>query len=143
MSNIRPATEADIPRMVDMGVKFNEQSGYRKHLKISREKVAEMGRHLIKQDGLLVSERDGAIVGMIGFIIHNHFMSGETVAGEVFWWVEPEHRGDGLRLLKEAEKMARERGAKKMQMIAPTEQVGTVYQRLGYDFVESTFQRSL
>jgi GNAT superfamily N-acetyltransferase len=143
LSNIRPAVESDIPRMVDMGVKFNEQSPYSKHLKISREKVAAMGKQLIDANGLLVSERDGQIVGMIGFIVHNHFMSGETVAGEVFWWVEPEFRGDGLRLLKEAEKRAREAGAKKMHMIAPTDQVATVYERVGYDFVESTFQKSL
>lgn len=141
--SIRLAIEADIPAMVDMGVKFNEQSSYSKHLKISREKVAAMGKQLIDMGGLLVSERGGQIVGMIGFIVHNHFMSGETVAGEVFWWVEPAFRGEGLRLLKESENRARALGAKKMQMIAPTDQVAKVYRHFDYEFVEATYQREL
>lgn len=141
--SIRLAVEADIPQMVDMGVKFNEQSSYSKHLKISREKVAELGKQLIAKDGLLVSERNGQIVGMIGFVVYPHFMSGEIIAGEVFWWVEPGFRGEGLRLMKEAESRARAAGAKDMQMIAPTDQVAKVYQRLGYEFVESTHQKKL
>ena len=51
-----------------------------------------------------VPSGDGAIVGMLGFIIHDHFISGEKVAGEVFWWMEPEHRGDGLKLLDETKR---------------------------------------
>jgi GNAT superfamily N-acetyltransferase len=61
----------------------------------------------------------------------------------VLWWVEPEHRGDGLRLLREAESRAKLANAKYMQMIAPTEAVETVYKRLGYQYVESTYQRAL
>ena len=40
-----------------------------------------------------VRNEDGAIVGMLGFIhAPTTFISGERVAGEVFWWTEPEHR---------------------------------------------------
>jgi hypothetical protein len=30
---------------------------------------------------------------MLGYVIFPHFLSGELVAGEVFWWVEPEDTG--------------------------------------------------
>jgi GNAT superfamily N-acetyltransferase len=143
MTSIRLAREDDIPCMVDMGMRFNEQSTYRAHLKVSRDRVALLGKQLIDAGGLLVSERNGQVVGMIGFVVFPHFMSGETVAGEVFWWVEPGHRGDGLRLLKEAERRARQAGAKSMQMIAPTEQVAKVYERMGFRYVESSYQRAL
>ncbi len=39
--------------------------------------------------------------------------------------------------------MARQSGAKNTQMIAPNDKVAHVYQRLGFGFVESTYQRPL
>lgn len=140
---IRPATEADIPRMVEMGQRFHDETTYQKHLPSNPEQMHKIGKQLIDLDGLLVSEREGKIVGMIGFVVFPHFLSGELVCGEAFWWVDPEYRGEGIRLMREAEKSACARGAKKMQMIAPTDQVGHVYQRLGYEFVESAYQKSL
>lgn len=140
---IRLAREADIPRLVEMGQRFRRESSYAERLADNPEKMAELGRQLLKVDGLLLSEKDGELTGMLGFILHNHFISGEVFAGEVFWWVEPERRGDGLRLLREAEKRARARGAKYMQMIAPTDQVATIYKRLDYEFVEATYQKAL
>jgi histone acetyltransferase (RNA polymerase elongator complex component) len=61
----------------------------------------------------------------------------------VEWWVEPEHRGAGVRLVREAEKRAKEAGAQRIQMIAPTKQVGAIYERLGYAFIESAYGKRL
>lgn len=140
---IRNATEADIPRLVEMGCRFRQESSYAKVLTENPEQMAKLGRILLASDGLILSEREGKITGMMGFIVHDHFLSGERVAGEVFWWVEPEYRGDGLRLLKEAERRAKLAGASQMQMIAPTEQVEMVYLRFGYHYVEATYQKTL
>jgi GNAT superfamily N-acetyltransferase len=105
--------------------------------------MAKLGADLLAKGEILVSERAGAITGMLGYLLYDHFISGERIAGEVFWWVEPEARGDGLRLMREAEKRAKERGAKRFQFIAPTPQLEHVYRRLEYSWVESTFQKSL
>jgi GNAT superfamily N-acetyltransferase len=140
---IRAAIAADVPRLVEMGRRFRSVTGYAKILAENPEKMAELAGQLVSQGGLLVSERSGTLVGMLGFIVYPHFISGETTGGEVFWWVEPEHRGEGVKLLREAERLARAAGAQKMQMIAPTERVATFYQRLGYEFVEASYQRSL
>jgi GNAT superfamily N-acetyltransferase len=105
--------------------------------------MARLGRHLLGVDGLLLSERNGQIIGMLGFIIHDHFISGEKVAGEVFWWVEPEYRGGGLRLLREMEKRARAAGCKCMHMISPDPRVDNLYRCLGYEYVEATYQKAL
>lgn len=143
MTELRLAREADIPRLIEMGERFRAGSSYERHLAANPEQMTKMAAQLIAVDGLLISERSGHITGMLGFLVFPHFLSGEVVGGEVFWWVEPEHRGDGLKLLREAERQATARGAKKMQMIAPTDQVARVYQHLGYDFVESAYQREL
>jgi len=126
-----------------MGRRFREESSYSKYLADNPERMAVLGKHLLLSDGLLVAEKDGKIIGMLGFIIHSHFISGETVAGEVFWWMEPEHRGDGLKLLDETKRRARLAGAKYLHMIAPSERVARLYKHLHYEFVESTFQINL
>jgi GNAT superfamily N-acetyltransferase len=65
------------------------------------------------------------------------------MAFEVVWWVEPEARGDGVRLLRAAEDWAIEQGIGKMQMVAPNERVGALYERMGYLPVETSYQRTL
>jgi GNAT superfamily N-acetyltransferase len=140
---IRLATSADVPRLVEMGQRFRRETTYSQHLAENPEQMEKLLEQLMSSDGVLVSEREGVLVGMIGYIVYSHFLSGDTVAGEVFWWVEPEARGDGLRLLREAERRAKERGARHLQMIAPTAQVAHVYERLGFTYVESTYQKTL
>lgn len=140
---IRNAIDGDLDRLVEMGLRFHGETDYKDHLKANPEQMRAIAKQLADAGGLLVSERSGVVVGMIGFVLFPHFLSGEVVAGEVFWWVEPEHRGEGIKLLKEAEKRAESAGASRMQMIAPNDHVATVYKRLGYEFVESAYQRSL
>jgi GNAT superfamily N-acetyltransferase len=140
---IRIASLDDIPRMVEMGERFRSETSYRDHIAQNAEQMAKLGRDLIAKGEILISEHDGRITGMLGYLLYDHFISGERIAGEVFWWVEPEARGDGLRLMREAEKRAKAAGAKQFQFIAPTPQLERIYPRLGYAWVESTFQRSL
>jgi hypothetical protein len=45
--------------------------------------------------------------------------------------------------LRAAEDEARRCGAKSMQMIAPDPRVGKLYERIGYSYIESSYQRSL
>ncbi len=94
-------------------------------------------------DAAIFLSGNGTPTGMIAMLAYDHPFSGERIAFEVVWWVDPEARGDGLRLLRAAEEWARDQGIKKMQMIAPNERVGVLYQRLGYLPVETSFQRSL
>lgn len=140
---IRAAYLGDIPRLVEMGQRFHRETAYSDHLKANPEQMRMMAEKILKDDGWLVSERDGQICGMIGIVLFPHFLSGEMIAGEVVWWVEPEYRGEGVKLMRAAEKRAKASGAKRMQMIAPTDQVAAVYRRLGYDFVESAYQKTL
>lgn len=140
---IRLACASDIPRLVEMGLRFRRESEYSQHLLENAEKMAELAAQLAASDSLLVSDRGGRLVGMLGYVVFRHFLSGELVSGEVFWWVEPEHRGEGLKLLRAAEDRSRSYGAKYMQMIAPNDRVADLYRRLSYTFVESAFQRPL
>jgi GNAT superfamily N-acetyltransferase len=140
---IRLAVASDVPRLVEMGQRFRKESEYHRHYPDNPEQLAKLTAQLIACDGALLCERAGQIVGMFGYVLYPHLLSGELVAAEVCWWVEPEHRGEGIKLLREAEKLAQARGAQQMQMIAPNDKVANLYQRLGYVFVEAAYQRSL
>lgn len=140
---IRDACVADVPRLVKMGQRFIKESSYSKHLGDNPECAAELIKNLIGRNSLPIIERNNEIVGMLGFVLGPHFMSGDMVAGEVFWWVEPEYRRGGVMLMRETERRARLAGAKNIQMIAPNEKVARFYEGSGYEYVESTYQKEL
>jgi GNAT superfamily N-acetyltransferase len=140
---MRLAQLADVPRLVEMGQRFRAETSYSRHLTENPEQMGTMAAFLIERNGVVVSERAGQVVGMLGYLLYPHFLSGEMVAGEVFWWVEPEHRGEGVKLLRDAERRAKLAGAVRMQMIAPTDKAAALYRRFGYEFVEAAYQRTL
>ena len=142
---VREATTADLGRIVDMGVRFGQDASYRGRIHISPGSVAQFAQRLMASpDGAVyVAERAGVVVGMIALTVFEHPMSGERIVVELAWWVEPEARGCGLKLLQQAETWGRAQGATRLQMIAPTPVVERLYQRLGFEPVERTYQRGL
>ncbi len=140
---IRDGVLADVPRLVALGCEFRSQSSYRRFITENPEQMKVLAEKLVQNGTLLVMASPEEIFGMLGYFIYPHYLSGEIIAGEVFWWVDPQHRGHGLMLLDEMEERARKQSAKLVQMIAPTEQLERVYGRLGFEKVESTWQRPL
>jgi len=93
-------------------------------------------------DGVVFVADDGdRLVGMIGMMTFSHHLTGEKTAGEVAWWVEPDARGIGTALLKQAERWGAEQGALHIQMNAPNTRVGALYERRGYQMAETTYYR--
>lgn len=140
----RSATLADVPALVAMGRAFLGEL-YTDVIPVNSAQMTTTVSNLIARDDgvILVAEHDGALVGMLGMLAFSHFVSGERTAGEVFWWVSPKYRGGpaGIRLLKLAEAWAERQGADRMQMVAPTQTVGDMYTRLGYQRVETTYHK--
>lgn len=126
-----------------MGQRFRKESSYAKHLRDNSEQMANLAKQMIDAGTALVDERNGTIVGMLLYIIFDHFMSGDRMGIEVAWWMEPEHRGNGLRLVIEFKKRAKAAGAKFYQMISPNKDVEALYQYMGMWYVESAWQGEL
>lgn len=137
---------ADLDALVAMGQRFLAQSNYRRHLTENPAQMRMTAAQLIEaaSGNVFVAEADdGTLVGMLGVIVFPHHLSGDTTCGEVFWWVEPDRRGIGLRLLRAAEAWAKAQGATTLQLIAPSHEVETLYERLGFEAVERTYQKAL
>lgn len=140
---LRQATHDDIPRLVQMGERFLNAE-YASHA--CAYALAKTLDDMVTSDStlLLVACHDEEVIGVIGVLLFSHPFTGELVASETFWWVEPERRGHGVKLMKCAEAWARGRGAKKMQMGSPAgHDMSKFYARAGYVPTESTYQRSL
>lgn len=109
-------------------------------------------------DGILACIRNGIglflvygeppFEGAIGGVIYPDFPTGDLIASELFWYVMPESRGvAGVRLLKEFEKEARIRGAKRLTMMhldgPRTAGIARLYERLGYCQREQIYAKVL
>jgi GNAT superfamily N-acetyltransferase len=142
---IREATLADLPRLVEMGVRFIAQTAYAELVQADPERMQSIAEGVLEASNgtVFVSEHDGTITGMIGVLVYPHPFSNEPTGFDLFWWVEPEARGHGVRLMRAAEAWAKARGATKMQMVAPSPRVEELYARLGYRPIEVAYQRSL
>ena len=142
---IRRATTDDIARLIEMGERFAAETEYCAIIKVRKDRLSDsIGSVLANPDGVvLLSGSALKTTGMIAMLAYDHPFSGERTAFEIIWWVEPEARGDGVRLLRAAENWAREQGASAMQMVAPNDRVGLLYRRLGYLPVETSYQRNL
>lgn len=142
---VRPATERDVPRIIEMGRAFLQASPYVAVLRENPAQIETFTRWLLTNpEGLLLvlEDRGGAVAGMFGALLAPHYFSGDMMATEVVWWVEPDARGAGKLLLAAAEQHAQAHGAIALQMIAPDPRVGTLYERAGYRFVESAYQKT-
>lgn len=145
---IRMARPEDAERIIEIGSHSIAIGPYRNDLVDNPQVTLRLYKLLIDnpQSRIIVSEAAGGIVtGLFALIIFPHYYSGEITAGEIIWYVEPAYRvgGVGLALLREAERLAREAGAVRMQLTAPTEALSAMYKRCGYHQIEVSFQRKL
>ena len=149
---IREATEADIPRILEMGRRFLAEGPYHGEIEDNPEVSERLVQILVQNPNakILVSDEDGALTGLVVFLFYAHYFSGKPTAGELIWFVEPEHRRGftGIALLRAAQRIAKEMGATSMQFTAPATntadpKVGKMYEILGYHPVEVSYQKRL
>jgi GNAT superfamily N-acetyltransferase len=159
VTRIRPATAADVPRIVEMALRFIASSPYQRFLPANADALALLAPAVMESGVVLLAvlERvyraDGAelareqhVIGMLAIVALTHPLSGETYGDELAWYVEPEYRRGtvGPRLLAAGEAWGRAHGLGLLKMVAPAgSDVGLFYERRGYVEVETVFQKTL
>lgn len=85
--------------------------------------------------------------GMLGGAKYPDINSGELVAVEFFWYVDPQHRGEGLSLLNAFETWAKTSRCKKVMMVhlvnSMPERLSALYRRRGYSAVETHYCKEI
>ena len=144
---IREATASDIPRIVEMGRQFLLDGPYRDVIEDHPEQPAKMAEMLLGMPSakILVSDEKGELNGVVAFYIYPHFYSGVPTSQELIWYVSPEARKSftPICLMRAAQRVSREMGAKYMQFTAPTPEVGKLYEMSGYKQIETGYQKEL
>jgi GNAT superfamily N-acetyltransferase len=97
----------------------------------------------------LLETDEGGVAGGIGGICTPDILTGQLVAVELFWYVQPEHR-HGLfpvRLLREYERWASGQGCVHVSMIymeaSMPERMKEFYERSGYRLLETVYRKRL
>lgn len=136
---IRLATEADIPRIVDMGRKFYRVA-WRDDAYDEEATAAALGAMIGGAGAVFVSER-----GMIGGVLSPVWCApSKTMAAELFWWSRD---GQGETLLDAFEAWARDVGAGEVRMSNVCglrgEAVARKLEARGYAPCETSFRKEL
>lgn len=148
---IRPAVEADIPKILEMCCKFYPMTSYwqKSKMQMDVEYVGVLTHGLI-ENGLFhvaVDDESEEVVGMIGLIVMPFMFNPKYMtAGEIIWWVEPEfwNKGFGRGLLRSIDVAAKAKGITTVQMIDLVEspiQAGDLYTSEGYQLTEKIWTK--
>jgi GNAT superfamily N-acetyltransferase len=142
---IRKATLLDLPRISELASRSLVDGPYAGIIEDKPAQARKCAEAVMQNGTILLGEENGEVVGVLGFIRADHHFSGQPYAAELMWYVLPEHRagGLGLKLLWEAERLAKAAGAKSMAFTAPNDATAALYERFGYHKLEVTYQKDL
>ncbi len=138
---IRDATHDDIPVMVEMGKRFADAARLEQIAGVDEASLRFTLQHLIDSDNGILLTGEGCVAG--GMVVPAYWNAHHLTGQELFWWVDPEHRGVGVLLLDALENTAREMGAKSWGMITldaiRPKATGRLYERRGYRLTEHAY----
>lgn len=148
---IRPATESDLRRIVEMSERFYPHTSYYLYSQIPLEAhdAALVAEAVMANGCLMVAEVDGQVVGMIGVIFIPFMFNPKYIhAGEIIWWVEPEYWSQGLgeELLLSIEPKCKESGVRHIQMIDLVNShlsAAKLYEKHGYILTERSYTKRM
>ena len=148
---IRRAIITDEPDLVRMGRAFWAETPLSDFSVFSPEYLVNFirGASIEPSASIWVADDGGKIVGAVAGMIYPLFFSGDLVAQEIFWWVDPEARGaEASKMLFDALiEWATAMGAKALSMIAiengKAESVGKIYRKKGFIPTEHAYVRGL
>lgn len=148
---IRAARYGDVETIVKLGKLFFDEAQWSDVTTWDDDSIRVTLGNLIENDDgiLLVCSSENKIIGMAGGLVHPAYFNHHHKTGqELFWWIDPAHRGGcGGKLLDRLEAEAKKRGAQSWSMISLAkvrpEAVGRLYERRGYRASEHTYIKAL
>ena len=147
---IRKGASADIPRCVEMAADFHKIAYGLMGIEFCPDSTARAFEMCLRHELLSIAEHNDVVIGMVAGVKAPMIMNNDHLVGaELAWWVEPDYRktSAGLKLLKFAEKLAKEAGVKMWSMMllesSEPEKVAKIYAKMGYKPVERTYLKVL
>lgn len=134
---IRPATEADLPRLEELWLEFEREIPPPEYVEVDHDEEFREIAEIVGQHVALVAERDGATLGFVLARMkgpHLGFVSDLYVAGEA------RREGVAAALMRETVRLLRARGAQvvELEVTADNRDARAVYERWGLRETELT-----
>jgi len=139
---VRLAGEKDFAAICELAAAMRAESPRFSALDYSEEKVYNLVRYLVLKPGaggILVAEHSGKIIGMLAFIVQEHFFGSDRFASDLAFYIAPEHRGGMafVRLVRGFEEVAADMGVDEKLLGVSTgvhpERTVSAMTRLGYE----------
>lgn len=149
---VRPAITADLDGYVNLAADFHEASPMKGVAKFDPDGIRAFLARLLENDDalVLVAELDAELVGITACLLYPlYFSPGYSVVQELWWWLTPEARGNGVgkKMYEAIELWAKSKNAKAIFMIAlEDERAGImekIYIQSGFRPLERTFIKEL
>lgn len=146
---IRPSIASDMPRLIEMGLAFNEEAGYAEEIPFCARSFGVTLNILSNANLLLVADKGHGPIGMAGADVAPAICNDTILLSrEVFWYVDPPHRqGLGGKLLVALEELVKARGARLFDVVAESgkrsEALARLYRARHFSPAENTFRKRL
>lgn len=144
---VRKATDADYKQLDALAKKFFLEGKMKG--KIGDSNFSTGLRNYVDADvATCLTLVDGEIVkGMIGAMITTDFVTGDLICSEMFWYVDPSHRRQGIKLHRALEAEAKNRGCARIYMVhlakLNADKMEKYYLRCGYEPLEVFYSKDL
>lgn len=155
MSEVRRATPADTPALIELGRAMHAESPRYREMPFSEARLQALsarlhhGTLLVEDAAIFVAEAGGAPVGMAIVFLDELLLSDAKFVTDLVVYLKPEHRGGRLflKLVRAFEEWARQQGVREIVLGVSTgvhaEQTVNAYRRLGYEPAGNTCTKDL
>lgn len=144
---IKELTVDELPAVAELGPKFWKEAGLPGTFVPAvfvRNWTAFINAGLGR---IFTHVQEGRPVGALGMLYVPDVNDDSLVASELFWFVEPEHRGCGISMFLHAMRVAKELGCARMSMMhlesINQESLSKIYHKMGFVPVEKHYIKSL
>jgi len=145
MLEVKPATDNDIPALLELIHEFQAESLDEYNLFCDDEVAKAVMPVYIPNT--LVLLKDGYIIGVIAGTIVKYPLSNEDTFQEAIWYVTKDFRKYGIKLLRELERRCKDNGIKNIVMVhlgdSKSEKLERFYKKCGYRMCEIQYIKKL
>jgi len=147
MSEIKLLNIDELERIIPFAAEFISESG--EDIPFNENHFKKTWKELYEVDTgrIIIAEKEGVVVGVLGFIVYNDLLCGELRSSETFWFVRKADRGIGLKLLDAFEDLSKEMGVKNILMMhlkrLMPEKLKSIYLKRGYREIETQYIKGL
>lgn len=145
---LKLATHDDFPDIKRLALAFANASPY-KDLGIDEERIDDIIVTFLQSDKrdriILLWMKDGKAVGILAGMIETNLFNMKKMAGDLMWWIDPEHRGGraASEMMKALEYWARQRQCQILVMVDLLGNLNKLYTRKGFIQRETTYMKVL